>query len=958
MTENSAIAMNKLLSLVNGMETFAAIVDLDGTLIFSNTKSQLKVQDAGRKKFWDYLWWNYDKKVQIELQQDCIHAAKGDYICREIQMVSPQGLHWIKLNIQPVLDEKKIPLFLLVEGNNIDDQKQIEQYAAHQKEFHENLIDHFNVPAFVINSHHQVISWNIACEILTGLKASEVIGSNRHWQGFYDSKRACLCDLVLDENYQQHLELYRAHQAHPFVEDGKKTKNWCDLPSGKHLYLDIDACPIRDNNGKIIAVIEVLNDITEKTMSEQALNESEQKYRTLFEKSADAFLILEKGKFIDCNLATVKMLGYQNKDDFLNTHPSQLSPTKQADGRDSFEKADEMIAMAIAHGGHRFEWNYLRKNNEVFPVEVLLTPITYGEKKIIHVVWRDITDRKQTEQQLQLIAHYDILTQLPNRSLFIDRFNQAISLSKRSKRMLAVCFLDLDNFKPVNDGYGHSVGDKLLVEVAKRISSCIREGDSVSRQGGDEFALLLCNLDTYRECEQLLLRIHTKLDTPYLIEGHVHKISVSSGMTIYPDDNSDLDTLLRHADQAMYQAKLAGKNKYHFFNIKDDADLVKKSSLVHRIRQALSNNELFLYYQPKVNMKTGYVFGVEALMRWNHPEKGLISPLEFLPKIENTDLEIEIGGWVIQQAVKQLNHWLQQEIEIEISINISSHHLQSTVFYEQINAALAEFPSVNSQHLQLEILESSALGDINAISHIIKRCQNELGVNVALDDFGTGYSSLTHLKELTANIIKIDQSFIRDMLDDPSDYTIISGVIRLTEAFGRKVIAEGVETTEQGLMLLAMGCNAAQGYGIAKPMPSQDLPYWLNNYMPNNEWETYANKRHTKKEHAIKLFRLTIAQWQKDFEKNIHATSGNAGRWPILKRTKCHCGIWIKRAKQEKLFERKWIKKLEIAHNAMHDVADDLFNKYQKGEIDIARNKLKGFQKAAENMLNILGQCE
>jgi len=376
---------------------------------------------------------------------------------------------------------------------------------------------------------------------------------------------------------------------------------------------------------------------------------------------------------------------------------------------------------------------------------------------------------------------------------------------------------------------------------------------------------------------------------PYVIDGQSIEISASIGATIYPSDDGDIDTLIRHADQAMYHAKLAGKNRYHLFNAKQDQQISQKHQQLDEMQHALSNDEFCLHYQPKVNMKTGVMYGAEALIRWQHPEKGLIPPLMFLPVIEGTELEIKIGEWVIKQALEQLGRWNKQGITLEISINIASHHLQSASFIKQLEKAISNQPTVNPGQLQLEILESSALGDIDAITGIIKTCQGGLGVKVALDDFGTGYSSLTHLRNLPAQTIKIDQTFVRDMLDDPDDCSIIDGIIGLAESFDRQVIAEGVETTEHGLMLLLMGCDNAQGYGIARPMPANGIPDWISHYTPNEEWINCDSNKLGRKEIRIQLLKLTIAQCLNRFETAIQSPAGKEQNWPGMERTKCPC---------------------------------------------------------------------
>ncbi len=692
-------------------------------------------------------------------------------------------------------------------------------------------------------------------------------------------------------------------------------------------------------------------DITEKKQVE----EKQRLAAKVFENTNEGILITNKNSIIvDINPAFVEITGYK-REEIIGQKPNILNSGKH---RASFYK--NMWDSLNASGHWQGEiWN--RKKNGAFYAELLsISSLTDEYGNVLHYVgiFTDITSSKNQQELLEKLAHYDALTQLPNRILLHDRFIQAIAHCKRQENLLAVCFLDLDHFKPVNDQYGHETGDQLLIDVAQRIKSIIREEDTLSRQGGDEFVLLLGDIESFAHCEKMIKRIIHSLSQPYIIDREVINVSASIGVTLYPIDDSDGDTLIRHADQAMYQAKTAGRNRYQLFNTEKNQLETQKFIHLEEIQHALENNQLCMYYQPKIDMASGKVFGAEALIRWNHPENGLIPPLKFLPVIEETQLEIEIGNWVINQALKQLQEWQQLGIKLEISINISSYHLQQASFTTELDAALALYPEVSSKKLQLEILESSALGDLNTITGIIKTCIDALGVNIALDDFGTGYSSLTHLRNLPVQTIKIDQSFVRDILDDPSDYTIVDGVIGLTESFDREIIAEGVETTAHGLILLTMGCQNAQGYGIAKPMPSQELPDWLNNYTPNEDWVMFANKPHTEKENAIKLFRLTLAHWQKLFEKDINASPGSAQHWPILKRTKCHCGIGIKRARQEKLFEEKWITKLEISHNVMHDLADELFKKYQEGQIETARENLNTFQTATEDLLNILGQCE
>lgn len=532
---------------------------------------------------------------------------------------------------------------------------------------------------------------------------------------------------------------------------------------------------------------------------------------------------------------TGKMAGYATTDmkTTLNFWLQSIHP-------DDLESASSKYQQALQKGVS-FEFEYRRKSKEGHWLWIQTTGEFTAWNDQQQPLWctgvhTDVSQRKQQQQKLELMAHYDMLTKLPNRSLLAERFKLGTVHSQQSGSMLAVCFLDLDNFKPVNDRYGHDIGDQLLIEVAQRLSLNIDVQDTASRQGGDEFVVLLGDIKSLAHCQEILGRINNALALPYLIAGNTFNISASIGFTLYPDNNADLDTLLRHADYSMYQAKLAGKNRFHLFNPEQDKQKSQKNQQLDEIQQALANNEFTLYYQPKINMKTGEVYGVEALIRWLHPEKGMIPPNDFLPIIEGCELGIQVGDWVINQALKQTVTWQQQGIFLEVSVNIACYHLISSAFLTQLKNALASYPDFNAKYLQLEILESGALTDLNTIRGILNTCRDVFGVNIALDDFGTGYSSLTHLKDLPASTIKIDQSFVKNMLEESDDYAIINGVLALALSFNRDVIAEGVETTAHGLMLMEMGCYAAQGYGIARPMPAADLPNWLHSYIPNQQW--------------------------------------------------------------------------------------------------------------------------
>jgi len=484
-------------------------------------------------------------------------------------------------------------------------------------------------------------------------------------------------------------------------------------------------------------------------------------------------------------------------------------------------------------------WNR-RKDGEVYAEIKTISAVRDSNRVTTHYVAlsTDITQLKSHQDQLEQITHYDILTKLPNRSLLADRLSQAMLQCQRHQNSLAVVFMDLDSFKEVNDQYGHDVGDELLIVMSRRLKEVLREGDTIARISGDEFIAVLSDLANIEDCEPVLERFLLAASLPVTVGDLVLKVSTSIGVTLYPQDRVDADLLMRHADQAMYMAKESGKNRYHLFDTTQDVAIRLQRENLKAIRNALDMQQFVLYYQPKVNMRTGSVIGFEALIRWQHPERGLLSPIQFLPIIENNPMSIEIGEWVIETALTQISQWQKMglNLPLNISVNIAAVQLQQPDFTNRLTTLLAAHPDVEPHYLELEVLETSALDNLQQVSTIMTTCI-ALGVNFALDDFGTGYSSLTYLRRLPVSLIKIDQSFVRDMLVNPDDLTIVDGTIALAKSFKREVIAEGVETIEHGTALLQLGCYLAQGYGIARPMPAVEVPKWVSDWKPDISWQ-------------------------------------------------------------------------------------------------------------------------
>ena len=546
-------------------------------------------------------------------------------------------------------------------------------------------------------------------------------------------------------------------------------------------------------------------------------------------------------------------------------------------------------------------------------LEIRGMPLPQGGFVTLYI---DVTSNKQHQRELEHLAHFDALTGLPNRVLLADRLRQGMAQALRRGQQLAVAYLDLDGFKQINDTLGHEVGDQVLVVLAGRMKQALRDGDTIARLGGDEFVAVLADVEGAQGNAPMLKRLLAAVDAPVRVLGQDMLLSASVGVTFFPQAQEvDADQLMRQADQAMYQAKQAGKNRYHVFDTEQDRTLRGQRESLIRIEQALANQELLLHYQPKVNMRTGEVFGVEALIRWQHGEQGLLPPAMFLPAIEGDPLAVEVGEWVIRQALTQLAEWQAMGLKIGISVNVGARQLQHSGFVSFMHSALAAQPDVNPADLEIEVLETSALQDMARVCEVMEQCC-ALGIHFSLDDFGTGYSSLTYLRRLPVTQLKIDQSFVRDMLTDPEDLSILVGVLDLSASFHRRAIAEGVETVSHGCMLLQLGCENAQGYGIARPMPAKDFPNWLANWKPDPLWQGVRVVPHP--ELPLLFAQVEHRAWL----ERLQAFSCNERLIPpTLDSKTCHVGQWLAAATKLGHTDRSDVQILMGLHQHLHDLA-------------------------------------
>ena len=598
---------------------------------------------------------------------------------------------------------------------------------------------------------------------------------------------------------------------------------------------------------------------------------------SVFENSQEGILITDaQARIVNVNGAFTEVTGY-SLEDVRGETPAVLKSGLQ--DRAFYE--DLWAGLQRDGQWHGEVWN--RKKNGAFYPEILsINEVRNAEGVVVNYVgmFSDITDLKNTQERLENLANYDALTGLPNRVLLADRLHQALANAKRHGRLLAVCFLDLDGFKPINDQYGHEAGDRFLIEVAKRLSQTLRAGDTVARLGGDEFVLLITDLHEYGELEGALDRILDFVARPFLLGDLQLGVSASVGVTLYPLDDSDPDTLIR----------------------------------------------------------------------WQHPERGIVGPLDFLPLVEQTPLIVDIGEWVIHEALAQMTQWAMDGLPMAVSVNIAARHFQHIDFVPRLRQILSEHPEVSPQLLELEILESAALDDVDMVRMVMGACQ-AIGVGFALDDFGTGYSSLSYLKRLPANMLKIDQSFVRDMLDDQEDLAIIEGVIGLATVFKMGVIAEGVETAEHGLLLMRFGCDLAQGYGIGRPMPAGDVAAWTTNFRPYPQWALWANSRWDRLALPLLLAQYDHIKWVQRVVDAVEHAELTPAPGELADCHQCRFGQWYDGEGAKSYGHLPEYAEIATIHVRVHQLGTTIVGLRDAGDLDAARARCQELLSLKEQIL-------
>lgn len=582
-------------------------------------------------------------------------------------------------------------------------------------------------------------------------------------------------------------------------------------------------------------IITINNALKEKRLQKQntfmqkQLTESERLHRYIVNTSPDIIYILDHdGHFTFINERIETLLGF-SKEEIVGKHYSFLvhhDDMEQAkyvfNERRIGTRAAKNIELRLKC---KDDGNTRHFNNRSLPIELSAMGMYQGESESgdsymgTYGVARDVTERKIAEDTISFQAYHDLLTKLPNRALLNDRLSLAISQAKRDDDILAVMFLDLDRFKNINDSLGHMIGDELLQQVSIRLKDCIREGDTLARFGGDEFTLMLPKLHNGRDdASKLAEKITNTLKQPFIVDGHELYVSASIGIALYPQDGNNIDNLIKHADVAMYHVKGQGKNGYQFYSNEMNVPYIEKLSLDTGIHRALDNNEFNLVYQPQINLRTGEIVGVEALLRWEHPEHGIISPAEFIPFAEESGLIVDIGLWVLKTACAELSRWRVAGLpEIRMAINVSARQLMEQHIVDDVLKVLKDY-DIPGHCIELEITENAIMDDMDSVICKLKELSNHK-IAIAIDDFGTGYSSLSYLHKLPIHTLKIDRTFLKESRINKGDNTIINTIVAMAKGLGLNVIAEGVESQAQLEYLREIECSEAQGYLFGKPLP-------------------------------------------------------------------------------------------------------------------------------------------
>ena len=748
----------------------------------------------------------YDRK---QIFEHWYAAAKNDQpFMEECRMLRPDGVTtWVLARASAEKEADGRVTGYVGTITEITDRKQVEKILRENNEILGRIFDSTHFCVAYLDRNFSFIRVNQAYAKACGFPPEHFPGKNHFHLYPHEDNEAIFRRVV--------------QTGEPFTITAKPFE-FPDHPEWGVTYWDWTLHPLKDPNGNVETLLFVLLDVTERKRAEDMLS----RLGRILDASSNEIYVFDAQTlyFIQVNQGAQRNLGY-TMEELKTLTPLDLKPEFT---RQSFETLltplrrgeQDLVAFVTTHR---------RKDSSTYPVEVHLHLSQSEHPPVFVAIIQDITERKRTEERLRYLAYYDSLTSLPNRQLLNERLSWAMAEADTRDRLVAVMFLDLDRFKTINDTLGHDVGDALLKSVAERLKACVRPGDTISRLGGDEFTIVLANIAHVDDVARVAQKILDQFIPPFRIAGRDLFASPSIGITLYPFDDDNTENLLKNADTAMYHAKSLGRNNFQFYTAELNARAARQLELETGMRTALERGEFVLHYQPLVNMQSGLIVGMEALLRWQHPEYGLIPPMEFIPLAEETGLIVSIGEWVLRTACAQIKVWHATGFPaLHVAVNLSSKQLQQKNFAEVVKRTLGE-TGLEPRYLDLELTESLLMQDMESAVAILKELK-DLGALISLDDFGTGYSSLSYLKRFPIDFLKIDRSFVKDIAHDRYGAGIVRAIIVMAHTLGIKVIAEGVESAEQLEFLRAQGCDITQGYFCSKPLATETFTDLLKDW--------------------------------------------------------------------------------------------------------------------------------
>jgi diguanylate cyclase (GGDEF)-like protein/PAS domain S-box-containing protein len=711
------------------------------------------------------------------------------------------------------------PVAVLSIIHDISDRKRAEEALRASEEKTRLLISGVKDYAILmLDPHGHITTWNEGAQRIKGYSSEEIIG--QHFSKFYTRE-------AVEKNHpDQELEI--ATKLGRYEEEGWRVKK-----DGSQFWANVVITSVRDSAGQLLGFAKVTRDITERKLFADALFAEKERAQVTLNSIGDAVICTDiSGKITFVNLVAERMTGWSRQQAAGRLMPEVFHILNAAD-RETIPNPMDLAVKQNRTMSLPLDSILIRRDGAEVPIEDSVSPIHDREGKVAGavIVFRDVSATRAMTLQMTHTAQHDFLTGLPNRMLLNDRIEQAIALAPRHGKTSAVLFLDLDGFKHINDSLGHSIGDKLLQSIAKRLVTCVRAADTVSRQGGDEFVVLLSEMAQPEDAAITARRMLQAVAEPHLIDHHDLHVTASIGVSVFPDDGQDAETLIKNADTAMYQAKEQGRQTYKFFKAAMNERAVARQSIEEGLRRALERDEFTLHYQPKINLKTGAITGAEALLRWTHPIRGPVSPADFIPVAEDCGLILPIGNWVLREACLQARCWVDAGLPLTaMAVNISAIEFRDEHFLEGVSEILRK-TGFDPRCLELELTESVLMKRAESTESVLKALKAK-GVRVAVDDFGTGYSSLSYLRRFPIDSLKIDQSFVRQITTSPDETSIVTAILSMAQSLKLRVVAEGVETQAELNFLQAHNCEEAQGYYFSRPVPADQFAKLLTTGIP------------------------------------------------------------------------------------------------------------------------------